>query len=97
MKVTQYITNKYGEFTSTELKKALFMGGVTPAKKVLSAKNTGFWGFGVAITGASCYNLAKMTPENRRAFLEDIYGKKGLGLSVARISMGASEIGRAHV
>lgn len=91
MKVTQYITNKYGEFTSTELKKALFMGGITPAKKVLSAKNTGFWGFGVAITGASCYNLAKMTPENRRAFLEDIYGKKGLGLSVARISMGASD------
>lgn len=91
MKVTQYSTNKYGEFTEYEIKKALFMGGPTSAEKIASHKNTGVWGFGVAITGASCYNLAKMESSQRRAFLENIYGKDGLNLSVGRLTIGASD------
>ena len=91
MKVIQYNTNKYGEFVSYEVKKALYMAGPSVAKKVASYKNTGFQGFGVAITGASCYNLWKMDKEARTAFLKDIYGKDGLNLSVARISIGASD------
>ena len=91
MKVIQYNTNKYGEFVSYEVKKALYMAGPSVAKKVEAYKNTGFWGFGVAITGASCYNLWKMDKEARTAFLKDIYGKDGLNLSVARISIGASD------
>ena len=50
-----------------------------------------FQGFGVALTGSSCYLLNKMTREKRETLLEDIYGIDGLGLSVARISIGASD------
>ena len=48
-------------------------------------------GFGVAVTGSSCYLLSKMTREKRDAFLADIYGKDGLGLSVGRLSIGSSD------
>lgn len=50
-----------------------------------------FTGFGVAITGSSCYELSVMPKEQRDAFLSDIYGKSGLNLSVARVSMGSSD------
>ena len=46
--------------------------------------NDNFSGFGVAITGGSCYELSIMPPEQRDKFLSDIYGKDGLNLSVAR-------------
>lgn len=50
-----------------------------------------FRGFGVAITGGSCYELSQMSEEQRDEYLNDIYGKDGLGLSVARLSIGASD------
>lgn len=53
--------------------------------------NENFTGFGVAITDSSCYELSIMTKEQREEFLEDIYGKDGLDLSVARVSIGASD------
>ena len=73
MKVTQYITTANQNFNSVELKKAVRMGGaltIVPAENPL---NTSFKGFGVAITGASCYNLNEMTQEARTAFIKDIY------------------------
>ncbi len=48
-------------------------------------------GLGVALTGSSCYELNTMDGEKRRAFLENIYGRDGLNLSVGRISIGASD------
>ncbi len=53
--------------------------------------NKNFLGFGVAITDSSCYELSTMTPEQRKEFLSDIYGTDGLNLSVARLSVGASD------
>ena len=53
--------------------------------------NNNFSGFGVAITGGSCYELSIMPPAQRDAFLSDIYGKDGLNLSVARLSIGSSD------
>ena len=91
MKVTQYSTNDYGEYTSYELKPALYMGGAHTAKKTDIGNYSGFWGFGVAITGSSCYNLWQMEKSERRAFLESIYSKDGLGLKVARLTIGASD------
>jgi glucosylceramidase len=91
MKVIQYSTNKYGENIPVELKEALYMGGPAIAKVADGKKNSGFLGFGVAITGSSCYNLAKMEASERRALLEQIYGKDGLGLSVARLTIGSSD------
>ncbi len=49
-------------------------------------------GFGAAITGSSCYNLLKMTPENRTAILKETFDpKEGFGYSYIRISIGASD------
>lgn len=48
-------------------------------------------GFGVALTGASCYELAKMEPAARKKLLTDIYGKDGLNLSIARLAIGSCD------
>ena len=49
-------------------------------------------GFGAALTGASCYNLLKMTKEGRTAFLKEMFSPdEGLGVSLVRVSIGASD------
>ncbi len=53
--------------------------------------HTGFMGFGVAITPASCYELSQLPPTERKALLQKLYGKEGLGLSVARLCIGSSD------
>ena len=50
-----------------------------------------FNGFGVAITGSSCYNLSIMKNEERRTLLKKIYSEEGLGLNIGRLSVGASD------
>ena len=50
-----------------------------------------FRGVGVAITGSSCYNLSIMEEHERKEFLRSIYSPDGLGLSVGRVSIGASD------
>ena len=52
---------------------------------------TGFQGFGVAITGASCHELSLMDPEARKELLNKVYSKDGIGLSVGRLSIGSSD------
>ena len=91
MKVVQYSTNNYGDAVPHELRKALYMSGVSAAKCVKEPSENDFLGFGVAITGSSCYNLSKMEKTERRALIEKIYGKNGLGFSVARLSIGSSD------
>lgn len=49
-------------------------------------------GFGYAITYSACYNLLKMSPADRRAFLTRTYSPtEGYGVSYARISIGCSD------
>jgi len=49
-------------------------------------------GFGAAITGSTCYNLLRMSQEDRTAFLKEIFDmKEGLGVSLIRVSIGASD------
>lgn len=91
MKTTQYITTTNQNFTLTELKPATRMGGILTAIPSEKPLNTSFKGFGVAITGSSCYNLSKMEPEARASLLKDIYTKDGLNLSIARISVASSD------
>ena len=91
MKVTQYITTTNQNFTSVQLKPALHMNGVLTATIGSAPINKCFKGFGVAITGSSCYNLNEMSLEDRTAFINKIYSKDGLNLSVARISVGSSD------
>lgn len=91
MKAIQYSTNKYGEMYPFELKESLCMGGVAIAVPIEDKKFSGFLGFGVAITGSSCYNLSLMEENERHKLLESIYGEKGLGLSVGRLTIGSSD------
>lgn len=58
---------------------------------VSSAPVNGFCQFGVAITPSSCYELSLMDPDARHEFLTHIYGKEGLGLSLARLCIGSSD------
>lgn len=49
-------------------------------------------GFGYAITYSACYNLLKMAPADRRAFLTRTFSRtEGYGVSYARISIGCSD------
>lgn len=49
-------------------------------------------GFGAAITGSTCYNLLKMTKEDRQALLEKTFNPTtGYGYSYIRISIGCSD------
>lgn len=49
-------------------------------------------GFGAAVTGSTCYNLLKMTQEDRTNFLTETFSnKEGFGFSYIRISIGASD------
>jgi glucosylceramidase len=49
-------------------------------------------GFGAAITGSSCFNLLKMTPENRKKLLIETFDPiKGMGYSYIRVSIGCSD------
>lgn len=49
-------------------------------------------GFGVAVTGSTCFNLMQMKPEDRKAFLEMTFDPiNGYGFSYVRISIGCSD------
>ncbi|MDE6160776.1 MAG: glucosylceramidase, partial [Muribaculaceae bacterium] len=49
-------------------------------------------GFGVAITGSTCYNLLRMKPEDRAEFLQATFSPSdGYGFSYCRISIGCSD------
>lgn len=49
-------------------------------------------GFGAAITGATAYNLLKMTPENRTKFLKETFSPtEGYGMSYVRVCIGCSD------
>lgn len=51
-----------------------------------------FDGFGVALNGSACYNLMKMTKENREKLLRETFDPNtGMGYSYTRISIGASD------
>lgn len=49
-------------------------------------------GFGAAMTWATCYNLLKMSAEDRSKLLNELFNKEtGLGISLVRVSVGASD------
>ncbi|WP_196934284.1 glycoside hydrolase family 30 protein [Sphingobacterium hungaricum] len=49
-------------------------------------------GFGAAITGSTCYNLLKMTQEDRTKFLTETFSDtEGMGMNYIRIAIGCSD------
>ena len=92
MKATLYTTDEKNGFSQ----KRLFynnakMDAICTATVSDNTINESFSGFGVAITGASCYELSTMSEEARDKFLCDIYGTDGINLSVGRLSIGSSD------
>jgi glucosylceramidase len=51
-------------------------------------------GFGGAFTDSSCYLLSRMDSTQRRHLMEDLLGSDGLGLSLGRTCIGASDYSR---
>mgnify|MGYP002517249683 CR=1 FL=1 len=92
MKPTIYTTDNYGFMREREaFPSSEELAGVLTLNVDDDGAKTGFDGFGVALTGSSCYILNKMPETARNELLEKIYGKNGLGLSVARLTIGASD------
>lgn len=52
-------------------------------------------GFGGAFTDSSCYLLSRMETAPRRRLLEELVGPRGLGLSMGRTCIGASDYARS--
>lgn len=86
-----YTTNNYGEYISKPVNHGVSLAGITTAIKDDNTQNTGFIGFGVAITGSSCYNLSLMEKADRYNLLKNLYSKDGLNLQICRLSIGASD------
>lgn len=87
----QYFTDKNTELHSREVFPALRLPGAVTLEIAEKPTASPFKGFGVAITGSSCYLLSKMEKGKRTEFLKSIYSKEGLGLSVGRISIASSD------
>lgn len=90
MKATMFTTNKYGNYVSRPVYSSNVLSGISTAYSE-DKYNSGFLGFGVAITGSSCYNLSLMEENERTKLLTEIYGKDGLALSVGRLTVGSSD------
>ena len=90
MKAIQYFTDSSHSMSENEVFPALRMQGAKKLKFGDKAYSN-FLGFGVAITPSSCYELNLMEKSERKALLEKIYGKDGIGLSVGRLCIGSSD------
>ncbi|MBQ8357513.1 MAG: hypothetical protein IJX39_06855 [Clostridia bacterium] len=97
MKVTQYFTTNgtdflpQADFLQRPVFVSQYLNGVKALRRSSKIISTDFLGFGVAITGSSCYNLAQLPKEQRESFLQSVYGKDGLGLDIGRLSIGSSD------
>lgn len=91
MKAVMYTTNEYGEYIAQPIYAGAPLAGITTAEKAESEANTDFLGFGVAITGASCYNLSLMDGPQRDALLRSLYTTEGLNLGIGRLTVGSSD------
>lgn len=91
MNVTKYTTNDFGFMRSEPVFSAGSECGAAQEIVVEKEYSNICKGFGVAITGASCYMLAQMEKSERRKLLENVYGKDGLNLSVARLAIGSCD------
>ena len=80
MKATQYFTTKgtdflpQAEFLERPVYASQRLIGVKALRRTSKVLSDDFFGFGVAITGSSCYNLAQMPKEQRESFLQSVSG-----------------------
>lgn len=90
MKITQYYTDANHVRATRPVFPSVFMNNAINLT-VGDPLGPEFIGFGVAITGSSCYEMSLMNDDERKAFIEDTYGKSGIGLSVGRLCIGSCD------
>lgn len=90
MKAKQILTDNNHFMTELEVFPATRVSRANTLN-IASEANENFKGFGVAITGASCYNLSLMKENERIDVLNKIYSNDGLSLSVGRLCVGSSD------
>ena len=93
-KATVYVTNKSMQQVFKEYKVELTEAAKTTYAVTLDPleKYQTIDGFGAAMTWATCYNMLKMTQEDRTALLKELFDpEEGLGISLVRVSVGASD------
>ena len=88
---TQFFTDANHNFIKQAVFDAEPISGANLLKISKKPVCSNFIGFGVAITGASCYNLKMMDKETRHSLLENLYSENGLNLSAARLSVASSD------
>ena len=91
MKITQYTTSPNLDMYESRVFPSELMNGAAQIRATGKTVNDNFLGFGVAITGSSCYLLAQMDKESRRSLIEQVYGKDGANLSVGRLTIASSD------
>ena len=90
MKAKQILTDKNHFMTELEVFPSLNVSRANTLY-IETKANENFKGFGVAISGSSCYNLSIMDKNKRKELLNKIYSNDGIGLSVGRLSIGSSD------
>lgn len=90
MKATQFFTDQNHDMSRVEVFPALRVSRANTLH-ISEQAVEGFQGCGVAITGASCYNLSLMEKAERQELLEKIYTEKGADLSIGRLTIGSSD------
>lgn len=88
---TMFITNNFGEYIERDVFSGASLSGIDTVLPEREVNNDSFIGYGVAITGSSCYNLMKMEPTERHELLTRLYGKDGLHFGIGRLTIGASD------
>jgi len=90
MKITQYYTDSTHSLAKREVFPSVFMNNAITLT-VGDEISEGFLGYGVAVTGSSCYQLSLMSEEDRKKTIEYLYSKENVGLSVMRLCIGACD------
>ena len=91
MKVTKYTTNDHGVLRSEPVFPSGTECGAALHIMVEAEPTNVCKGFGVALTGSSCYELSLMDPVERKKLLTHVYGKDGLNFSIARLPIGSCD------
>lgn len=90
MTVRIYTTNEHGQYVPRTASFGNRLHGASLAQVAKEASRD-FLGFGLAITGSSCWNLNLMETEDRRSLLRKLYTEEGLNMSIARLTVGSSD------
>ena len=92
--VEAYVTSQEGALRFAKAEVDFASVGMSPNKITIdpTTRYQEIDGFGAALTGASCYNLQKMSDADRAAFLKATFDPdEGMGFSFLRLHIGGSD------